>query len=196
MENKQRVRLVCGIVLIVLALAIAGYGVFCFLDASEATDEASADSSSGTSTSYEAVMQTYYTAILEEDGETLAGCMAPQAYWDYYMETYEKTEVDIIATYDDACTNTLSGWEETYGSNITLSYEITGTSDPDEDGITEWNENVELDEMVILDAITLEIELSINGSESGNVVIYYPTLVEMADGWYIMEEDSETLQAG
>ena len=191
-SSAKRVRFIFGLVLMVAAVGAAGIGVWLFLEdtPAEETEESAAGSD------YEDVMNTYYAAILSGDGASLANCMAPQAYWDYYMETYNKTEDDIIATYDDACVNTLSGWEETYGSDITLSYKITATSEPDAEGIEEWNENVELDAMIISDAITLEIELSINGSTSGNVVVYYPTLVQMEDGWYIMEEDSETLQAG
>ncbi|MCD7958593.1 MAG: hypothetical protein LUF89_03525 [Ruminococcus sp.] len=191
-EKSSNGRLIAGIVLIVVAVVVlVVVGVVYYYQNQE--EETTATTEDANQAAYIDLLDRYYTSMLEGDGESLAHCMAPDAYWDYYMETYSKTEEEVIATYDDACVNTITVWEESYGEGISLEYEIIGTSTPDEDGINEWNTNIEIDALAIQDAITLQVELTVTGSVSGNVLIYYPTLAKMDGEWYILEENSETL---
>lgn len=48
---------------------------------------------------YQSVLSEYYTAFIQNQPDTLYRLMAPPAYWDYYMEHYNKTKEDVISTY-------------------------------------------------------------------------------------------------
>lgn len=188
-RKKRKRKMILGIVLIVVAAVLLGLAIYFMFFYEDEDEEASElEDEYG----YLTTLDTYYTALLELDGETLYQCMAPDTYWDYYMETYDKTLDEIIATYDDACENTVEAWEEEAGGTIELVYDIVATSEPDSEGVDEWNENIEYEELTITDAITLEVELTILGDDTSFVETYMPTLVKMGDAWYILEEDSST----
>ena len=57
---------------------------------------------------YQSVLSEYYTAFIQNQPDTLYRLMAPPAYWDYYMEHYNKTKEDVISTYQQAITNTMA----------------------------------------------------------------------------------------
>lgn len=181
MDDKKRRRLrIAGFLVGGLALLIFALAAFFALR----------PAGTPTNGSYEALMESYYAAVLNGDGEALARCMAPDAYWNYYMEAYGKTWDDVVATYTDACANSLSAWESSYGAPVTLSYTIDGASAPDQTDVDEWNENIELEELQITQAATLQVTLTITGADSSGTQTTSPTVVQMEGQWYILEEDS------
>ena len=127
--KKQRNRLVAGIILIAAALVIAAGGVLLFLQEQKKTD-AVPDTSD-----YEQVLQSYYDALVSADGKTMAQITAPPEYWPYYLETYDKTEADVEASFQESCQEKMSDWQSVYGSDVTISYRIVGLSQPDENGL-------------------------------------------------------------
>lgn len=200
--KSRRTRLIAGIVLIVVAAAAAVAGIWMFQKEQDDStqmqifreEHQDAESSSG----YEDVLNRYYQAILSEDGQMMAQIMAPPEYWTYYLEAYSRTEEEVVEAFTEMCSEILSEWEAQYGSGITLSYQIIGVSEPAQEGLDEWNVNMEQllgnDGASITDAVTAEVELTVTGSAGGDVLTYYPTIVQMGDNWYMLEEDNDTLQ--
>lgn len=190
--KKQRNRLVAGIILIAAALVIAVGGVLLFLQDQKKTDAVP------DTLDYEQVLQSYYDALISADGKTMAQITAPPEYWPYYLETYDKTEADVEASFQESCQEKMSDWQSVYGSDVTISYRIVGLSRPDENGLEEWNQNMESllgnTGANISEAVTLEVEQTLSGSTKKGTETVYPTLAKMGDSWYIMETDNEKLQ--
>lgn len=191
-KRNRKSRLIVGLVLIVVALAGIGTGVWLFLR-EQKQDEAAPDTSS-----YEEVLKTYYNAILSCDGQSMSQITAPPEYWVYYLEEYDKTEEEVVATFEESCQDLLEEWKETYGSDVAVSYQIVGMSNPAQEGLDEWNSDMEEllgnDSASISEAVTLEVEEHLSGSTDSGTETVYPTLAKMGDSWYILEADSEELQ--
>ena len=216
--KKQRNRLVAGIILIAAALVIAVGGVLLFLQDQKKTD-AVPDTSD-----YEQVLQSYYDALISADGKTMAQITAPPEYWPYYLETYDKTEADVemlaVGCYDDYANQDYTIYNDVFSDNGYCAintnwavfangtathavpginwYNYTLITRPDENGLEEWNQNMESllgnTGANISEAVTLEVEQTLSGSTKKGTETVYPTLAKMGDSWYIMETDNEKLQ--
>ena len=136
-KNSRTVRLIVGLILIAAAIAAAVGGVF-YYRSQKAAEEAAPDASG-----YEELMKSYYSAIVSGDGKKMAQLMAPPEYWNYYMETYDKSETDVEDALKEGCAATYSGWQNTYGTDVKVSYQIAGMSEQGQDGLNEWNANME-----------------------------------------------------
>ncbi len=190
--KRRHLRIGAGIVLVAAAAALAGGGLIWYQRDQKAQNEAP-DSSD-----YADVLSTYYTAILSEDGQAMTQIMAPPEYWTYYMETYDKTEDDVIESFSEGCQNTMLEWKETYGDDVKISYQIEGMSEQGDSGLAEWNTNMEdmlgNDGADITQAVTLEVKRTFQGSNDSGSDVVYPTLGKIGEKWYIISEDDETLQ--
>ncbi len=194
-QKKSRItRIVIGVVLILAAAALVIGSIFLY------RKEQSDQNSTPDATSYEKVLGNYYRAILTADGKTMSQIMAPPEYWTYYMKTYNKDEDDIIQTFADGCTTTLKEWQDTYGLDVKVSYQITGMSQQGEEGLAEWNSDME--SMLgstganISEAVMLEVKLSYTGNLKNGSEVMHPTIGKIGDSWYIIEEDSDELKSG
>lgn len=191
-KKQRRIRVIAGIALLVVGVGAVVGGVLAFRQ-EQKQDEATPDTSN-----YEAVLKKYYGAILSADGQSMSQVMAPPEYWTYYMETYSKTEQDVISTFQEGCNTTLDEWKASYGNDVKVSYKIDGLSEPAQEGIDEWNTNMQNmlgnDGAKITDAVTLSVEESFSGSQGSGKEVVYPTLGKIGDSWYIMEEDNDELK--
>lgn len=193
-EKQRRTRRYLGIGLILGAVVLLGVGVYFGVQTQREqarTDQQVQDGS------YETVISRYYTAILAADGQTMSQVMAPPAYWTYYLETYDKTEEEVIEDFAAGCENTLEEWRDVYGEDVTLTFQIQGLSEQGQEGLDEWNADMEemmgSDAMAISEAVTLEVELQFQGSAGSDTQTVYPTLGKIGEGWYILSEDDATL---
>ena len=118
---------------------------------------------------YQSVLSEYYTAFIQNQPDTLYRLMAPPAYWDYYMEHYNKTKEDVISTYQQAITNTMASWKQQCGDDVTVSFAIKGMSEQSQDFLTEWtddmNEMIGEDQVHAQDAVTLSVERTLTGQQ-------------------------------
>ncbi len=192
-RRARRSRFWIGVVLLVVVVVLIVVAVFVARDSRQ--DDDSEELSAATD--YQQVLQRYYAALLTEDGQVIAQCMAPPSYWTYYLATYGRTEDEVMDAFAEMAAETTNEWTTLYGESLELQYKILGMSEPAQEGIDEWNSdmadqlgNHDLD---ILDAVTLEVELTVTGATGSGDITLYPTLVEMEDGWYMLEPDaSET----
>ena len=99
--KRRHLRIVAGIIMVAAAAGLACGGLVWYQHDQKAQQQApdSAD--------YADVLQSYYTAVFAADGQTLTQLMAPPEYWTYYMETYNKTEEDVIDSFAEGCSNTV-----------------------------------------------------------------------------------------
>ena len=164
-------------------------GVF-YYRSQKAAEEAVPDASG-----YEELMKSYYSAIVSGDGKKMAQLMAPPEYWNYYMETYDKSETDVEDALKEGCAATYSGWQNTYGTDVKVSYQIAGMSEQGQDGLNEWNANME--EMLgndgadMTESVLLEVKVTYSGSTSEGTEIIHPTLGKIGDQWYLISEDTQ-----
>lgn len=192
--KRRHLRIVAGIIMVAAAGGLACGGLVWYQHDQKAQQQApdSAD--------YADVLQSYYTAVFAADGQTLTQLMAPPEYWTYYMETYNKTEEDVIDSFAEGCSNTVSEWKETYGDDVKVTYQIEGLSEQGDSGVSEWNSNME--EMLgndgadISQAVTLEVQRKFQGSNDSGTDVVYPTLGKIGEKWYIISEDDDTLKSG
>ncbi len=154
-------------------------------------DVASADQAPDT---YQSLMSQYYTSFVKNDPEMLYRLMAPPAYWTYYMEHYEKTKQDVVNTYQQAIADTMADWRERCGTDVTVSFSITGMSEQSDAFLTEWtedmNEMLGADTVHAEDAVTLQVERTLKGSKDTITEILSPTLIQVDGLWYILQEDT------
>lgn len=200
-EKSRRTRLIIGIVLILAAAAAVVIGAYAFQSEQDQNEEMQLfreDHEEDGESNYEDVVSHYYQAILSQDGQEMVQIMAPPEYWTYYLETYDKSEEEVIETFAEMCATIMTDWESEYGSGITLTYQILGVFEPSQDGLDEWNTNMETllgnDGAEITDAVMLEIALTVTGDSDSEILTYYPTIAQMGDSWYMLEEDNDELQ--
>lgn len=191
-KKSRRIRLFAGILLILAAAALVIGGILLF-QKEKSADEAVPDASG-----YEDTLSAYYSAIVSADGKTMSQLMAPPEYWTYYLETYDKTEEEVIENFAEGCNNTMSEWQSEYGIDVKVSYQIAGMSQQGQEGLDEWNSDMkELlgnDGASVSEAVTLEVDLTFTGSAKTGSNVVYPTLGKIGEKWYIISEDSEELK--
>lgn len=191
-KKSRRIRLFAGILLILAAAALVIGGILLF-QKEKSADEAVPDASG-----YEDTLSAYYSAIVSADGKTMSQLMAPPEYWTYYLETYNKTEEEVIENFAEGCNNTMSEWQSEYGIDVKVSYQIAGMSQQGQEGLDEWNSDMkELlgnDGASVSEAVTLEVDLTFTGSAKTGSNVVYPTLGKIGEKWYIISEDSEELK--
>lgn len=194
-QKKSRIiRLLAGILLILAAAALVLGGILYFQKEKE--KDAAAPDTSG----YEKTLSAYYSAIVSSDGKTMSQIMAPPEYWTYYLETYDKTEEEVIENFAEGCNNTMSEWQSEYGTDVKVSYQIAGMSQQGQEGLDEWNSDMKEilgnDGAAVSEAVTLEVQLTFTGSAKTGSDVVYPTLGKIGEKWYLMSEDSEELKGG
>ena len=143
---------------------------------------------------YQSVLSEYYTAFIQNQPDTLYRLMAPPAYWNYYLEHYDKTKEDVISTYQQAITNTMASWKQQCGDDVTVSFAIKGMSEQSQDFLTEWtddmNEMIGEDQVHAQDAVTLSVERTLTGSKGTQTETISPTLIQVDGFWYILQENT------
>lgn len=193
-QKKRKLRTAAGVTLLVLAAAGVLGGIWYYRQQHPSSSSEQASSSAPDASTYEAVMQSYFSAILTGNGKAMAQLVGSSAYWTFYMENYDKTEEEIEKQLDEACATIHSEWQNTYGEDVQVSYQIVGMSQQEQEGIDEWNANME--EMLgndganISESVMLEVEVTYSGSITSGKETLHPTLAKIGDSWYIIEEDT------
>ena len=79
--------------------------------------------------------------------------------------------------------------------DVKVSYQIAGMSEQGQDGLNEWNANME--EMLgndgadMTESVLLEVKVTYSGSTSEGTEIIHPTLGKIGDQWYLISEDTQ-----
>ena len=109
-------------------------------------------------------------------------------------EILDKTKEDVIATYQQAITNTLASWKQQCGDDVTVSFAIKGMSEQSQDFLTEWtddmNEMIGEDKVHAQNAVTLSVERTLTGSKGTQTETISPTLIQVDGFWYILQENT------
>lgn len=195
-RNKPNKLLIAGISMTAAAVLLIGGGIFMLIGGND--DEVmtpgnfAAVGEEDSATACQNLMSEYYSAIMGENGEELYKLMAPPEYWTYYMETYSKTEEEVIETYNDAINNTKANWSAQCGSNAKVSFKIVSSGNQTEEFLKEWNESmgsiVGSGKLNAEEAITLNVEQTVTGSSGSIESNNTPTLIKVNSNWYILDE--------
>ena len=199
-KKKSNGLLMGGIAAIIAAAVMLGGGLYFIIrdDNSDAPTPGSvvAVGEEDTATACQNLLSSYYTAMISKDGAAMYQLMAPPEYWAYYQQSYDKTEAEIIATYRDAASNTLAEWEAACGSQIKVSFHIEGSSQQTDAFLTEWsdtmNEMIGSESLHAEEALTLEVTQTVTGSAGTKETTLHPTLIQVNDQWYILDEGANT----
>ena len=115
----------------------------------------------------------------------VSGCLTKKCF---------KTKEDVIATYQQAITNTMASWKQQCGDDVTVSFAIKGMSEQSQDFLTEWtddmNEMIGEDKVHAQDAVTLNVERTLTGSKGTQTETISPTLIQVDGFWYILQENT------
>lgn len=114
------------------------------------------------------------------------------------MEHYGKTKQDVIDTYQQAIADTMADWRNQCGTDVSVSFSITGMSEQSDAFLTEWtedmNEMLGADTVHAEDAVTLQVERTLKGSKNTITEVLSPTLIQVDGLWYVLQEDSTANQ--
>ncbi len=196
-RNKPKNKLlIAGISMTAAAVLIIGGGIFMLIRGNDeevmTPGNFAAVGEEDSATACQNLISEYYSAIMGENGEELYKLMAPPEYWTYYMETYSKTEAEVIETYNDAINNTKANWNAQCGSNAKVSFKIVSSGDQTEEFLKEWNESmgsiVGIGKLNAEEAITLNVEQTVTGSSGSIESNNTPTLIKVNSKWYILDE--------
>lgn len=195
-RNKPNKLLIAGISMTAAAVLLIGGGIFMLIRGNDeevmTPGNFAAVGEEDSATACQNLMSEYYSAIMGENGEELYKLMAPPEYWTYYMETYSKTEEEVIETYNDAINNTKANWSAQCGNNAKVSFKIVSSGDQTEEFLKEWNESmgsiVGSGKLNAEEAITLNVEQTVTGSNGSIESNNTPTLIKVNSNWYILDE--------
>ncbi len=199
-SKKTNKLLVAGISMTAAAVLLIGGGIFMLIKGNNeevvTPGGFAAIGEEDSATACQNLMSEYYSAIMGENGESLYKLMAPPEYWTYYMETYGKTEEEVIATYSDAINNTKANWKAQCGDNAKVSFKIVSSGDQTEEFLQKWNDNmgsiVGSGELNAEEAVTLNVEQTVTGSGGSIETNNTPTLIKVNSKWYILDEGTGT----
>lgn len=116
--------------------------------------------------------------------------MAPEAYWAYVEDEYDVDLDDMIDDAEDNYDELMEYYEEEYGSNIKVSYDVLDKKELSEKKVKKiasaLKDQYDIDKDALTKVYELEVELEIKGSEdddsSGTELI-----VAKIDGdWYLI----------
>lgn len=194
--KKANKLLITGISLTAAAVLLIGGGIFMLINENDddviTPNNFVALGEEDSATACQNLLSDYYSAIIGENGESLYKLMAPPEYWTYYMEHYNKTEAEIIETYNDAINNTKANWKAKCGDNAKVSFKIISSGNQTEDFLKEWNDNMNSivgdSNLSATEAITLNVEQTVTGSTNTIESTNTPTLIKVNDKWYILDE--------
>lgn len=115
--------------------------------------------------------------------------IAPEEYWDYYEEQYDKSVKDIVKLYEDSWESREEELEEEYGKHIKISYDITDKEELDKNDLrdlaTKLKDKWGIKKKNIKEAYELEIELKIKGSEDEDIQDLSCIAVKINGSWYL-----------
>ncbi len=199
-NKKSNKTLITGITLIAAALIIIGIGLFMIFRDNKRDENVvtpgkfAVIGEEDSATACQNLMSEYYSAIMGEDGKALYKLMAPPEYWSYYMNTYSKTEEEIIKTYNDAINNTKTEWQAKCGDDAKVSFQITASGEEPEEFLKNWNDNVGSlcdEQLTAEEALRLNVTQTVKGQKDNIESNNSPILIKVNGHWYILNEGIE-----
>ena len=88
-----------------------------------------------------------FVALLEGDSSVLAD-MGPEEYWEYVEDETNMDIDEIVDFFDDDYEERLEEWEEEYGENIVISYEILDEKELSESKLDNIRDGLEVDMII------------------------------------------------
>ena len=147
--------------------------------------------------SYKDVVEKYMDAMADANYAKIMK-LAPKKVIENIKEDREMDEDDWEAWLEKnstAMTDRYATWEEYYGGEVMLSYEITDTWDMDEDALADIQEEYEDKYDIKVKAgkvVEVEVTLNLDGKKEDSAIMEVIVL-KVADSWYLELFESDYL---
>lgn len=143
------------------------------------------------STGYKSALNNY-VAVMNGNAKKIEKLM-PKEYWEYMEEENDQELDDIIDDFDDEYEDLVENWEDEYGKNLKVSYEIEESEKMDKDDVEDMAEALEekysfIDEKDVKQAYEVEIELTVKGKKDDNSQDMDVLCVKIGSGWYLVSK--------
>ena len=143
----------------------------------------------GANSSYKSVVKTMIKAMEKCDAEKMIKIF-PDEFLEYMCEEeYDDDYDDMVDDLEDSLEDSMDWWEDQYGRDIKLTYEIDDADELDEDEIEAlmdyYDDVMDLD-LDIKKAYVVEVELDIEGKKDDGSEDMVLTVIKVGSKWYIM----------
>jgi len=141
----------------------------------------------GANGSYKAVVKTMVKSMEDCDAEKMLK-LFPEEVMEILYENYDDDIDELIEELEDSMKDTMDYYEDEYGRNIKLSFEIDDADELDEDELDDLMDNyydyMDVD-IEIKKAYELEVELIIEGKKDEDSEDATMTVIKVGNKWYI-----------
>ncbi len=126
--------------------------------------------------------------------------LAPKEYWEWYEDQYDADLDDVIDNFEDSWEDRDEALEDDYGKNYKVSYKVEKSkklSDKKLKAIaTHLKDKYDISKKDVKEAMDIDIELTIKGSEDDDSTDISFYLVKVRGDWYIIDSSSYDFTLG
>jgi len=153
---------------------------------------------SGGGSSAEEAFDKYIKVVYNGDVDLIEE-LAPEAYWEHAKDEYDIKVKDVNEYYEDEFEKDMDKWEDKFGDNIDVSYEIIGTDTVSESKLDKIKSSLKssgISKKDIEDAVELEVEITIKGDDDEDSAELECYAVQISGEWYICHSKSSLVSNG
>ena len=177
-KKKINPKKIITILVSVLVIAAIGLGTFFLLDTFGLLGNFT----------YKGAMKLYFNSIINADASKL-GDMAPEAYWDYLEETYNKDLDEYQEYWEQQYENNRENLEDEYGEDYKIKYKVKSKSEVGKAKLKKMakalKESYDIKASKVTKGYRLKLDILISGSEGDEdetVTIY---ALKISGKWYL-----------
>ena len=117
--------------------------------------------------------------------------LAPQAYWDYYEDTYDMDIDDLERDAEDVVDTVIDLLEDEYGDNVRVSYKVTKEDKLTDSKLNEIREGVndryELARKSVTEGYDIDADITVKGDDDEMTSETSAYIVKIDGGWYLTD---------
>lgn len=142
----------------------------------------------GANGSYKSVVKTMTKAMEKCDAEKMIKIFPDELMEILCEEEYDDDYDDMVDDLEDSLKDSMDWWEDQYGRDIKLSYEIDDADELDEDELEElmdmYDDYMDVD-LDIKKGYEVEVEMTIEGKDDDDSEDMVLTIIKVGSKWYI-----------
>ena len=142
----------------------------------------------GANGSYKSVVKTMTKAMEECDGEKMIKIFPEELMEILCEEQFDDDYDDMVDDLEDSLKDTMDWWEDQYGRDIKLTYEIDDADELDEDeieAIMDYYDDVMDLDLDIKKGYEVEVEMTIEGKDDDDSEDMVLTIIKVGSKWYV-----------
>lgn len=177
-KKKFNPKKVISIVVSVLVIAAIGFGTFFLLDTFGLLGNFT----------YKGAMKLYFNSVNNADSSKL-GDMAPEAYWDYLEEVYNRDLDQYQETWEHNMENNRQYLEDEYGEDYKLKYKVKSKSEVSTAKLKKMakamKESYDIKASSVTKGYKLKVDIVISGSEGDEDETTTIYVLKIDGKWYL-----------